>query len=263
MKDERFSLITHYLLLIASLMITARKSAWFERVFAAYNRNLIARRFEGLRVAGLEHLRGRESDVPLVLYANHSSWWDGLIAFQLGRFCGLEQYAMMEERQLLEYPFHRKLGAFGVVRESARDGVRSIEYAGGLLQKTSRALWIFPQGRTVPNDARPLVLYTGAARIIERVGLADAAPVAIRYEFLDDYRPEAFVRIGAPGRSIVDANFSVKRLTELFTQSLTRTLDELRNNIIAGDLAAYREIVAPRRRLKTRQRLAARKLANK
>ena len=244
-------------------MITARKSGWFERVFAAYNRNLIARRFEGLRVAGLEHLRGRDSDVPLVLYANHSSWWDGLIVFQLGRVCKLDQYAMMEERQLREYPFHRKLGAFGVVRESARDGARGIEYAGELLKKTNRALWIFPQGRTIANDARPLVLYTGAARIIERAGLAEAAPVAIRYEFLDDYRPEAFVRIGAPGRVMVDADFNAKSLTEFFTENLTRTLDELRNNIIDGDFAAYEEIVAPRRRLKNALRLTARKPSNK
>jgi 1-acyl-sn-glycerol-3-phosphate acyltransferase len=243
-------------------MITARKSGWFERVFAAYNRNLIARRFEGLRVAGLEHLRGREPSVPLVLYANHSSWWDGLLAFQVGRFCKLDQYAMMEERQLREYPFHRKLGAFGVVRESARDGARSIEYASGLLRKTSRALWIFPQGKTIQNDARPLVLYNGAARIIERAGEADASPVAIRYEFLDDYRPEAFVRIGAAGRLIADANFNAKRLTEFLTKSLTSTLDELRDDIIAGDFAAYEEIVAPRRRLKTARRLAARKLSN-
>jgi 1-acyl-sn-glycerol-3-phosphate acyltransferase len=244
-------------------MITARKSAWFERVFAVYNRNLIARRFEGLRVAGLEHLRGREANVPLVLYANHSSWWDGLVAFQLGRFCRLEQYAMMEERQLREYPFHRRLGAFGVVRESARDGARSIEYAGELLKNTSRALWIFPQGKTMANDARPLVLYTGAAHIIERAGLADAAPVAIRYEFLDDYRPDAFVQVGERSRVVTDANFNAKRLTALFTKRLTRNLDELRNNIIAGDFSAYEEIAAPRRRLKKERQLAARKPSNK
>lgn len=231
-------------------MLPARKSVWFERVFAVYNRNLIARRFEGLRVAGLEHLRGRPAGVPLVLYANHSSWWDGLVAFQLGYACGLEQYAMMEERQLRAYPFHRKLGAFGVVRENARDAVRSIEYAGQLLVGTSRALWIFPQGETLPNDARPLVLYNGAARIIERSGLADAVPIALRYEFLDEYRPEALVRIGAPKRETVDANFDARKLTGLFTERLTKTLDELKENILSREFAGYEEIVAPHRRKK-------------
>lgn len=234
-------------------MLPARKSGWFEKLFAVYNRNLIARRFEGLRVAGLEYVRRRGGGgVPLVLYANHSSWWDGLIAFQLGRECGLEQYAMMEERQLREYPFHRRLGAFGVVRENARDGVRGIEYAGGLLRETSRALWIFPQGETLPNDARPLVFYHGAARIIERVGTVDTAPVAIRYEFLGDYRPEALVRIGEPVRVTPDEDFNSKRLTETFAERLTHTLDALRADIIAGVGDGYDEIVAPRRRRKKR-----------
>lgn len=231
-------------------MIPARKSEWFERAFAIYNRNLIARRFEGLRVAGLEHLRGRSRGVPLVLYANHSSWWDGLVAFQVGRACGLEQYAMMEERQLRQYPFHRRLGAFGVVRENARDALRSVEYAAKLLTATSRVLWIFPQGETLPNDSRPLVLYNGAARIIERTGLADAAPVAIRYEFLDDYRPEAFLKIAPPCRVAVEADFNAKCLTTIFAERLTSTLDELRADIIARDFTGYEEIVAPRRRRK-------------
>lgn len=242
-------------------MIPARKSVWFERLFAIYNRNLIARRFEGLRVAGLEYLRGREQGTPLVLYANHSSWWDGLVAFQVGRACGLEQYAMMEERQLREYPFHRRLGAFGVVRESAREAVRSIEYAGGLLKKTSRTLWIFPQGETLPNDARPLELYTGAARIVERAGAADAAPVAIRYEFLEDYRPEILVRVGPPSRVTVEEGLSAKQLTGIFTERLTQTLDALRADILAGNFKGYEEIGAQRRRRKAERRLTARKLS--
>ncbi len=239
-------------------MMRARKSGWFERAFAIYNRNLIARRFEGLRVAGLEHLRARGERVPLVLYANHSSWWDGLMAFQVGRVCRLEQYAMMEERQLREYPFHRKLGAFGVVRENARDALRSIEYAGQLLKGTSRVLWIFPQGLTLPNDARPLLLYSGAARIIERTGLADAAPVAIRYEFLNDCRPEALVKIGPPSRVSVEASFNAKRLTSVFAERLTDTLDDLRADTLAGNFNDYEEIAAPRRRRKAERRLAER-----
>ncbi len=228
-------------------MIRARKSAWFERLFAVYNRNLIARRFDGLRVAGLEFLRDRPCAAPLILYANHSSWWDGLVAFQIGRALALDQYAMMEERHLREYPFHRRLGAFSVVRENARASLLSIEYAGELLRGTSRVLWIFPQGVTLPNDARPLHLYTGAAHIIRQTGTAYVAPVAMRYEFLDDFRPEALVRIGVPAPIGADAK-AAKQLTAGFAESLTRTLDELRGDVVNGNLEGYEEIVAPRRR---------------
>jgi len=228
-------------------MITARRSAWFERLFAVYNRNLIARRFEGLRVAGLPNLKDRPACVPLVLYANHSSWWDGLIAFQIGYEYGLEQYAMMEEQQLRRYGLFRKLGAFSVARDNPRGALRSIGYAGDLLRGTARALWIFPQGVTLPNDARPLNLYTGVAHIIKRVGRTYAAPVAMRYEFLDDFRPEALVRIGVPAPIGADAK-AAKQLTAGLTESLARTLDELRGDVVNGNLEGYEEIVAPRRR---------------
>lgn len=229
-------------------MIPAHKSKLFERTFAAYNRNLIARRFEGLRVAGLKHLKERSENVPLVLYANHSSWWDGLVAFTVGRACGIEQYAMMEERQLIQYPFHRRLGAFGVVRENAREAARSIEYAAQLLSGTNHALWIFPQGATLRNDARPLKLFTGAARIIERLKRADALPVAVRYEFLDEFRPEIFVRIETPER--ITESFNPKSLTRAMEESLTVALDRVRDDILRSDFGDYEEIIAPRRRAK-------------
>ena len=230
-------------------MIPARKSAWFERVFAVYNRNLLARRFEGLRVAGLESLRERAGgDMPFVLYANHSSWWDGLVVFELCRACGLDMYVMMEEKQLRVYPLFRRLGAFSVVRESPREAVRSIVYAAELLRGTSRALLMFPQGQTLPNDARPLRLQHGAARVIERAGGAWAVPVALRYEFLEDFRPEAFARTGTPERIEARTGFDPKQATRTFTASLTRTLDQLRADILESRFDEYQEIIAPKRR---------------
>lgn len=229
-------------------MITARKSAWFERVFAVYNRNLLARRFEGLRVAGLEGLRERERGVPVVLYANHSSWWDGLVSFEIGRAASLEQYVMMEEKQLERLKLFRRLGAFSVVRGRAREAWRSVEYAGALLGGKESALWIFPQGVTAPNDARPLKFYTGAARIIERAGGALVAPVAMRYEFLEAFRPEALARIGALERIETNDGFDVKTTTRRLSETLTRTLDWLRDDIRESKFEEYEELVAPRRR---------------
>ena len=242
-------------------MLTARRSPLFERVFRVYNRNLIRRRFEGLRVAGLEHLRATDGeDAPVILYANHSSWWDGLIACEIGMSAGVEQYAMMDEQQLRGYQLFRRLGAFSIDHTSGRTQMRSIEYAASLLrgdgrtrmsdgeQTMKRALWIFPQGRERPNEARPLALRSGTAHIIRRVPKALLLPVAMRYEHLGDFRPEAFVRIGA-GRVITsESAIDVRRTTELMEIELTATLDRVRADVIAGETAEYVELVAGRRR---------------
>jgi 1-acyl-sn-glycerol-3-phosphate acyltransferase len=237
-------------------MLTARRSKWFERLFRVYNRNLLRRRFDGLRVAGLKHLRERQAGVPLVLYANHSSWWDGLVAFEVGMSCRLEQYVMMEERQLREYALFRRLGAFSVVREDRRAAGQSIDYAAGLLSRTQNgatpALWIFPQGDTRANDLRPLKFYRGAAHIALRLSHVTLLPVAMRYEHRDAFRPDIFVRVGAPEQLGTDEKISAKHLIARMEENLTRTLDRIRADTIKGELTGYEELIAHDRRGKRR-----------
>ncbi|HEX8395864.1 MAG TPA: lysophospholipid acyltransferase family protein [Pyrinomonadaceae bacterium] len=211
-------------------MLKANKSRLFEMLFAVYNRNLFRRRFAALRVQGIENLQNRKSDLPLVLYANHSSWWDGLVAFEIGRAARLDHFLMMEEKQLKQLFLFRRLGAFSVVRENPRAGLRSINYAVEILkEKPNRSLWIFPQGEILPGDARPLRFYQGLARIIEKTGECVAAPVAMRYEFLGEFKPVVFAKIG---RTEVFSNVkTTRKLTEHLSIRLTETLDELKADI--------------------------------
>lgn len=231
-------------------LITARKSEWFARLFAIYNRNLLARKFEGVRVAGFERLCRRatmEVRVPLVLYANHSSAWDGLVPFQIVRSAELDGFALMEEKQLRRFRFLRKLGAFSVARENPREALKSVNYAANLLRGTNNVLLIFPQGVTLPNDARPLKFYNGLARIIEQTGETDVCALALHYEFLEDWRPFALARVGWFERIRVDENFDKATLTQALVATLTQTLDDLRDDVLRNDLTEYVEIVAPLR----------------
>lgn len=214
-------------------MLKANKSRWFESLFAVYNRNLFRRRFAALHVEGIENLQNRKSDLPLVLYANHSSWWDGLVAFEIGRAARLDQFLMMEEKQLKQLFLFQRLGAFSVVRENPRAALRSINYAVEILKgKPNRALWIFPQGEILPSDVRPLRFYGGLARVVEKTGECIAVPVAMRYEFLGDFKPVAFAKTG---KTEIFANVKdAKQLTEHLSFRLTETLDDLKADIIAN-----------------------------
>ncbi|GAC1396685.1 MAG: hypothetical protein NVSMB56_11620 [Pyrinomonadaceae bacterium] len=224
-------------------------------MFAIYNRNLLARKFEGVRVAGFERLRRRATTdvrVPLVLYANHSSAWDGLVPFQIVRAAGLDGFALMEETQLRGFTFLRKLGAFSVARDNPREALKSINYAADIIRGTNNVLLIFPQGVTLANDARPLKFYNGLARLIEQTGEADVCALALRYEFLEDWRPFALARVGMFERIKVDDNVDKAKLTQNLAATLTRTLDDLRNDVLQNNLTEYVEIVAPRRLAKKR-----------
>jgi chlorobactene lauroyltransferase len=211
-------------------MITARKAAWFETTFDLYNRSLLWRRFKSLNINGLEYLQERDKTVPLVLYANHSSWFDPLVAYRISRLAKLDAYAMMEEKNLRKLMFFRKIGAFSVVRENPRKAVKSINYiVEEIKAKPNRAVWIFPQGEIQPNDIRPLELFHGLARIVEKTGRCYAAPVAMRFEFLEDFKPEIFADIGQ--LELFENVKDSKQLTGHFTKRLTDLLDNLKEKI--------------------------------
>jgi 1-acyl-sn-glycerol-3-phosphate acyltransferase len=188
------------------------------------------------------------ADGPLIIYPNHPSWWDGYMCFLLtrmvlrGRF---DAYLMMEEPELRRYRFFTWAGCFSVDRADPRSAARSVAYISRLLAaRRTRALVIFPQGALAPNDRRPLEVYAGAARIARRAGGATLWPVALRYEFRGEQRPEAFIRAGPPHYAPADAD--ARALTAEVAQRLTAAADALRDEVTAGDLTGYHVLLRGR-----------------
>src|SRR5215204_4434982 len=118
-------------------MLEANKSVIFEKIFSLYNRNLFKRRFHSLQVSGSEFLLNKNTNVPLIIYCNHSSWWDGLVAFQISYRTRLNSFLMMEEKQLKDLRLFRKLGAFSVDRDKPFEAIKSIRYAATILNTDS------------------------------------------------------------------------------------------------------------------------------
>ena len=203
---------------------------------------------------------------PLVLYLNHSSWWDGYLMYVIhrvvlrGRF---DAHLLMEERQLRAYRFFTWSGAFSINRHDPEDSRRAQAYAAGLLRggRRPRAIFIFPQGRIVPQDRRPLVTYPGIARIVAQAGPVTLCPVALRYEFLGEQWPHAFIRIGPAHRPVDPAD--VEGTLAEVTLRLTAACDALRDDVVGGRLEAYRPLLRGRagidQRFDTMRRLLPRR----
>jgi len=224
-------------------MLKANKSLWFEKIYAVYNRNLFNRRFNSLQVSGLKFLKVKEEKTPLIIYANHSSWWDGLTAFQISRQAGLDSFIMMEEKQLKKLRLFRKLGAFSVVRENNREALKSINYAIQILEQNPiRTLWIFPQGEISPNDARPLRFYNGLARIIKRLEKCSVISLAMRYEFLGEYKPDIFVKFEKTELSATDLKRKPQDISDILAVNLSDNLDELKTEITKGNYSNFEKI---------------------
>lgn len=224
-------------------MLAANKSPLFEKIFSLYNRNLLKRRFHSFQISGLDFLLNKTIDLPLIIYCNHSSWWDGLVAFQISHETDLDSFVMMEEKQLKDLSLFRRLGAFSVVRENPREALQSINYAAQILNKNTKStLWIFPQGEIQPNDLRPLKFFNGLAKIVEKTGKCSTASLSMRYEFLGEIKPRIFVKIGKPEIFFADEKFNSKKLSEKLAERLTENLDELKNDIINQNFSEFKSI---------------------
>lgn len=225
--------------------LTARKTPLLEAlIYRVLVRPAIRSAFQRVALWSSEPTLPR--DLPILIYANHPSWWDGYMAFVLAdehwRCAG---YLMMEEAQLVRYGFFRYCGVFSVDRHDPREGMRSIAYAATLLKNhPGRVLWIFPQGAITPNDRRPLTTYSGAAHIAKRAAPVRCIPMALRFEFFGEQRPEALIRLGA-SHIVADAA-DAKALHQELEQRLRVEVDQLREDTINGATASYRTILQGR-----------------
>jgi chlorobactene lauroyltransferase len=177
--------------------------------------------------------------IPLIWYANHSTWWDGFFCMMINEARLRRQaYAMIEEAQIARYGFFRWAGGFSVNRQDARSAVNSLNYAVRMLTAaTNRMLMIFPQGEILGNELRPLRFFSGIGHIVKGAikasGRCALLPCALRYEFVGEQKPEAFASHGEP--LIVDSSVDPKSLTATMELALTKELDALRD-----DVAHYR-----------------------
>lgn len=224
-------------------MLEANKSIWFERAFAIYNRNLLKRRFHSLQIFGLDNLKTKDFASPLIFYANHSSWWDGLVIFEIWQKFDFETYVMMEEKHLQKFFLFRKLGAFSVVRENPRKAMKSLRYAAELLKENpSRTVLIFPQGEIQPNDIRPIRFFNGLSRMITKIGKCQVVPISLRYEFAENFKPDIFVNIGKIKKFEIKKIYDYKSLTKDFEKILTDDLGKLKQDITSKNTVNYEKI---------------------
>jgi chlorobactene lauroyltransferase len=191
----------------------------------------------------------RKTPYPLIFCLTHSGWFDGHIAALLNkRLFEHDAYLMMEEPNLARYPFFTWAGVFGIDRDDPRKALASIEYITELLaQAENTALWMFPQGTMRHPDDRPLKLFGGVANIARRVGKCAIVPVAIRYDFMMDQAPDAYVRFGTPILFDPEDRAGGSRgLTETLRLAMEAEADLLHAEVSTYNKGEYKLVLAGR-----------------
>lgn len=219
-------------------MIPARRSEPFMRFFDVYVRRYLRRHFDRVRLWGAPQPFDIPPGIPLLCVMSHAAWWDVLIGYYLARrIVRRESYAPMDEPQLQRYRILTRLGVYSVDRSSTA-GLRAfLRYTAGLLSG-ERAVWITPQGEIVSNWKRPVRFQVGVGHLVRSAPEIAVAPVAVHYEFLEEARPEIFVRFGA-ARRFQGARDSAAEIARLLEADLADTLDRVLHDVTERSLGGY------------------------
>jgi 1-acyl-sn-glycerol-3-phosphate acyltransferase len=229
------------------------------RFFARIVRGQFRRHF--CTVMAQHASRLRRSRGALIVYANHSSWWDSMLLVLLARTLLPERrhYAPVEASALKRYPILRRLGLFPVELNTPRGAAQFLEMSQAVLQQGA-VLWATPQGRLADTREFPLAFRPGLAALAARCPEVPLLPVAVEYTFWDERLPEALVRFGDPLHC--DAGMSSERLTRHLECALTAEMLELQKASCARDAGAFEMVLSGRQTLRrvyslrTRQRVA-------
>lgn len=209
----------------------------FDHIFARTAR----RHMCALRLAGWGAPQAGSG--PLVIFASHASWWDGIAFLLLSRrlFPGRRVFVPVQAAALARYPFMRWLGAFGV---TLRDPAGFLGTAGRVLQQDM--LWMNAGGRFADVRQRPVPIAAGLVRLAGQVPQVQFLPLALEYPFWTERRPEMLAAFGPPlSGAALQAMPPAARQAAL-EQALAATMDRLAADAMARDPAAFRVLIEGR-----------------
>jgi len=206
----------------------------------------IGRHFHALRLANPGRLP--RTTGPLIIFANHASWWDPLACIVLSRHFlpGASHYGPMDEAALKHYGFLRKLGLFPVENGSRRGAAQFLRATHQILSTPNSVLWVTPEGRFTDTRTRPPIFRPGLAALVARLGACTLLPLAIEYTFWDERLPEILVACGQPVEVIDGKQNSVAEWNDRLEAALAATQDELAALARLRDPARFETILSGR-----------------
>ncbi|WP_428391933.1 lysophospholipid acyltransferase family protein [Lichenicoccus sp.] len=203
----------------------ALRSPILFRLFAYYLRLRVRRGFHAIRLSGQLPVVPRGQ--PVIVFANHPSWWDPAVFIILGDtlFRGRPGYGPMESDALRRYGFFRRLGAFGIEKNTAAGARRFLEIARAVLAEPGAMIWVTAEGNFTDPRVRPVRLRPGVAHLARSIPDAVLLPLAVEYVFWNESRPELLVRFGNP--IAADAAIRPAEWTQRLQTVLAREMDAL------------------------------------
>lgn len=188
------------------MMLKATHNPFLYGFFKLYTRVKLKRAFTNIFIEG----EVADKALPVLVIANHFSWWDGFWVMHMNRkLFGRKFYYMMLEEELRKNIFLNKIGGYSVKRGS-RSIIESLRYTVDLLKNRDNLVLLFPQGKIESVHVSGFIFEKGVQRVVAEVaGHAQILFVVNLVEYYSSAKPSLYMYITEyPGGQNVEAAYN-------------------------------------------------------
>ncbi|NND99810.1 MAG: acyltransferase [Pirellulaceae bacterium] len=175
--------------------------AWFQNGFHRFLDRFLNRHFHAIAIERQSRCeRQVPADQPLIVFGNHPSWWDPLIAHRLNRllFPKRQFYAPIDADALERYKVFAKLGFYGVQANTKSGAANFLKTSKSILNAPNTSIWLTPEGRFTDVRDHSVSLMPGLSHLCSRMEQGWVVPHALEYVFWNERLPVCLVKMGEP-----------------------------------------------------------------
>lgn len=213
-------------------------SAWLQNGFHAFLKPYLRRHFHcvGLHREGFDP-RSIDDGQPVIVYGNHPSWWDPLIAHFLNSslFRDRQFHAPIDAAALRQYRVFEKLGFYGVDLRSTTGSATFLRTSMAILNAGDTTLWITPEGRFCDARDHATPLMPGLAHLCTKLDRGWIVPLALEYPFWDERLPLCVARFGTPLDVRNGTDWDKPRWNDILTEHFRVNQRRLADGVIARE----------------------------
>lgn len=222
--------------------VSSRLVYWFDWYLQRY----FPKHFHAFAVSEVAQTQKIEHETPLIVYLNHASWWDPLVALVLAKryFPKRSLFAPIDANALKKYPFMQKLGFFPVQQESLHGAGQFLKTARAILSESDSSIWLTPEGQFADPRSRNLSFQPGLAHLASKLEDGVMLPVAVEYPFWEERQPEVLVRFGEPIRIADQQGIGKEEWGRILESGLRQTQEQLEADSLARNSNAFEVLIA-------------------
>ncbi|MFV1884981.1 MAG: hypothetical protein ACMZ7B_10875 [Balneola sp.] len=132
-------------------------------------------------------------------------------------------------KQMRQYPFFSRIGAFSINLENPRSSIKSLRYAVDSMERENSCLFIYPEGKlTSISDSKP-VFKEGLSWLCQKMEQVDFVPVAFYIDHSKSNKPDLYISIGEVVNR--DSLMEKHKLNSVFEESTYKLLANIKSGL--------------------------------